>query len=46
MAKAQDYMRGDTAQNKHILGGGGHRTYFVDEENNWDGDTAQHSKKN
>ena len=25
-------------------GRGGHRTYFVDESNTWDGDTAQHRK--
>ena len=30
VAKAKDYN------------GGGHRTYFVDEGNNWGGDTAQH----
>ena len=26
---------------RHILGWGGHRTYFVDEGNKWGGDTAQ-----
>ena len=59
VGKAQDYIGGNTAQIKRILGGGTphillglveqlglgwgrHRTNFVDEGNNWGGDTAQH----
>ena len=43
MAKAKDYFL-DWVNN--VDGeGGGHRTYFVDEGNNWGGDTAQNLKK-
>ena len=33
-----------TAQ-KNVYWKGGHRTYLLDEGNNWGGDTAQHCKK-
>ena len=38
---AKDYIGGGAIQKKHILGGGRHRTYFVDKANNWGGDTAK-----
>ena len=40
VAKAQDYMGGDTAQNKHKLGGGDTaHTFLIMEQLGW-GDTA------
>ena len=40
LAKAQGYIGGGHRTEKTYPGRGGHRTYFVDEGNNWGGEPS------